>query len=400
MATKPIGSRSEGITSDEVRRHNLALILDRVHRAGSMSRAALTSSTGLNRSTVGALVAELTELGFVDEGAPEIEGPGRPSPMVVPIPGSAVVLACAINVYSVEVATVGLCGQVFERIVEPSPVGGQSPAEVARRVADMARRVLAAVPTGSRVVGAGVSVTAIVRPDGLVLLAPNLGWRDVELGAELEASLGMPVTLVNDADAGAFAEHVRGAAVDHSDIVYVSGEVGIGTGVISGGVPFRGVSGYAGEAGHMVVNVDGRQCRCGAHGCWETEAGEEALLGATGTAVEVDGLTALADLERRAREGEARAIDGIAAVGRWLGIGLGDLINLFNPELVLLGGFFNRFFPWLEAAAREAISERALAAPLAATTILPSGLGADAPLLGAAEIALIPVIADPAAMTG
>lgn len=401
MPAKPLGARSTGVTSDEVRRHNLALVLDRVHRSGAASRSSLTAATGLNRSTVHHLVAELVDLGFVEEGPPEIEGPGRPSPMVAPIPHSGVALACAINVYSLEVAAIGLGGHFFARLVEPSPVGGQSPEETVARIAEMAGRVLARLPHAARVIGAGVSVTGVVRPeDGLVRIAPNLGWVDVPLGPRLEAVLGVPVTLTNDADAGALAEHMRGAASAASDILYVSGEVGIGIGVISDGLPFGGASGYAGEAGHMVVNPTGIRCGCGARGCWETEAGEAALLNATGTAVESDGLAALADLERRAVGGDPRALDGIAAVSHWLGIGLGSLINIFNPELVVLGGFFNTFHRWMAGPAREAIESQAIAASLASVVMVASALGDDAPLVGAAEIALAPVLADPASVAG
>jgi predicted NBD/HSP70 family sugar kinase len=399
MATKPIGSRGRGVTSEEVRRHNLALVLDRLHRSGAASRSSLTAATGLNRSTVGDLVGHLSALGLVEERDPEIDGPGRPSPVVVPLPASAVALACAINVYSLEVATVGLGGHVFERLVEPSPAGKQPPGDVVDRIVAMAHTATAALPRGARVIGSGVSVTAVVqRDDGVVRLAPNLGWVDVPLGAELQGRLDLPVTLANDADAGVLAEHVRGIAGGTAHVVYVSGEVGIGTGVIAAGIPFGGASGYAGEAGHMVVNPGGRTCGCGARGCWETEAGEEALLRATGTPVETDGLAALEGLRARAAAGETRALRGVAEVGHWLGVGIGDLVNLFNPELVLLGGFFNTFEPWLREAMLTGIRSRALDAPLAGARILPGALGPDAPLLGAAEIALRSILADPAAL--
>jgi predicted NBD/HSP70 family sugar kinase len=401
MPAKPLGARGTGVTSDEVRRHNLALVLDRVHRSGSASRSSLTASTGLNRSTVRHLVGALAELGFVEEGQPEIDGPGRPSPMVTPIPQSAIVVACAVNVYSLEVAAIGLAGHFFARVLEPSPFGGQSPDETVARIAEMASRVLGQLPHRARVIGAGVSVTGVVRPeDGLVRIAPNLGWVDVPLGPDLEAVLGIPVTLTNDADAGALAEHMRGAATAASDILYVSGEDGIGIGVISDGLPFGGASGYAGEAGHMVVNPAGIRCGCGARGCWETEAGEAALLRSTGTVVETDGLAALADLERRAMEGDPRALDGIADVSYRLGIGLGSLINIFNPELVVLGGFFNTFYRWMADTAREAIASQAITASLTTVDVVASALGDDAPLVGAAEIALAPFLADPGSIAG
>ena len=129
------------------------------------------------------------------------------------------------------------------------------------------------------VVGVGVAVPGMVRqPDGQVRFAPNLGWEDVPLGAELADALGLPVAVGNDADLGILAEHVRGAAAGVDDVVYLSGHAGIGAGVFTAGRPLVGHGGYAGEVGHIVVNPGGRTCRCGSRGCWETESGEERLF--------------------------------------------------------------------------------------------------------------------------
>ncbi len=151
----------------------------------------------------------------------------------------------------------------------------------------------------------------------------------------------------------------------------MSGEVGIGAGVIADGKPLLGSAGYAGEAGHMLVNPDGRECRCGAIGCWETEAGEAALLRRAGLE---DGADGAHEVVERAIAGDGTTLRAVAEVGRWLGLGIGDLINLYNPDLVVLGGLYRLLFDPLEAPVLEGVRSRALGAPLELARIERSGL--------------------------
>ncbi|MBN2112895.1 MAG: ROK family transcriptional regulator [Acidimicrobiia bacterium] len=392
-------ARRVGVTADEVRRHNLATVLHRLHRAGPLSRSRLASLTGLSRSTIADLVAELSSLGLVEEGpglAPS--GPGRPSPMVYARPEGAVVLAIELAVDSLSVATVGLGGHVFDRRRVARPREQASPAEAVRDVGDLGHPLLDALPPDHRLVGIGVGVVGIARrSDGLVHLAPNLGWRDVPIGKMVTAEFGaeQPVMVANEADLGALAELRRGARPGVHHLIYIAGEVGIGAGVIVDGEPLLGAAGYAGEAGHTLVNPTGWPCRCGATGCWETEAGEAALLRHAGLGDTATGLAALDALSERAAAGDSAVLDAMAEVGRWLGLGIGNLVNLFNPEVVVLGGLYHRFYLYLASAVLQGARSQALAAPWSRVVIMPSVLGADATLLGAAELALTPTIADP-----
>jgi predicted NBD/HSP70 family sugar kinase len=391
--------RRQGATGDELRRHNLAVVLTRLHLSGPLSRSELTTRTGLNRSTVADLLGELTALGLVEErpGTPT-SGPGRPSPVVRTRPQGAAVLAVEVAVDSLAVATVGLGGYVFNRLRVERPRARFSPQETSQDVAKLAGPLLDSLPSEHVLTGIGVAVVGITRrSDGFVHFAPNLRWRDVPLADLLadELGLGLPILVANEADLGALGEQRRGIRPGIADLVYVSGEVGIGTGVILGGQPLLGAAGYAGEAGHMLINPGARTCRCGAVGCWETEAGETALLQRAGLD---GGLQGLDRLRERAAAGEERARVAIAETGRWLGLGVGDLINLFNPELVVLGGLYHRLFDLLEDSVLAGAHERALRAPGAMATIARSGLGTDAPLLGAAEMVLSEVLGDPAAV--
>ena len=172
----------------------------------------------------------------------------------------------------------------------------------------------------------------------------------------------------------------------------MSGEVGIGAGVIVDGKPLLGSAGYAGEAGHTLINPEGSVCRCGAIGCWETEAGEAALLRRAGVS---EGAGRLAEVAERAAAGDEPTLRAIAEVGRWLGLGIGNLVNLFNPDLVVLGGLYQRLFTFLEPSVLEGAGATDARGPRRDGDDRRSALGPDAPLIGAAELVLSRVIADP-----
>lgn len=392
---------SRGVAAEELRRHNLSAVLEHLHVAGPVSRSQLTARTGLNRSTVAALIGELSTLGVVTEGPSTIAtGPGRPSPVVDVQPHGAVVLAVEIAVDSLAVATIGIGGHVFNEIRVARPRGHFRSGQTVVDISQLAGPLLAALPGDHNLVGLGVAIVGITRrSDGFVHFAPNLGWRDVPLAEMLaeELQVGVPVRVANDADLGALGEYRRGGLADIDHLVYISGEVGIGCGVIVDGSPLLGSAGYAGEAGHNLVNPGGRRCACGAEGCWETEAGEQALLRRVGRRVEGEGLDALDQVEELAAAGDEMTLDALAETGRWLGIGIRSLINVFNPEMVVLGGLYHRFFGYLEAAVNETAGS-AIDVARASTRIVRSSVGADVALVGAAELVFEEVIEDPAAV--
>ncbi len=397
-------NRGRGVASEELRRHNLSTILERLHLGGSSSRSELTSTTGLNRSTVADLVSELAMLGLVAEGpGVATPGPGRRSPLVSVRPEGAAVLAIELSVDSFAVATVGLGGHVYNELRVARPRGRFSPEETTQDVAKLAQPLLAALPPGHTLVRVAAAVVGITRrSDGFVHLAPNLGWHDVPLGEMLARELGLDdsVSVANEADLGALAEYRRGAGRGVGHLIYLSGEAGIGAGLICDHKPMLGLIGYAGEVGHMLVDPNGHKCRCGHVGCWETEAGEGALARKAGIKTS-PGAPGVVDLVlARAASGDQRTRTALSDIGRWLGIGIGNLINLANPELVVLGGLYQRLFEYLDEPMATGVAMSALDAPLAGTRIVSSDLGIDAPLMGAAEMALSGVISDPAGRAG
>lgn len=385
-------------TQDDVRRHNLARMLRYLHEAGASSRSELVAFTGLNRSTVGVLVSELAEVGLVYEGAGSAGQVGRPSLMVQPVPGSAVVVAFDIRVERTIVAVVGLGGRVLLRKEQRHRRANFTPEAAVRNIVTLTAQALDTAPAGAAWVGVGIGVPGIVdHADGRIRLAPNLGWVDVPLGDLVRQALtaefaAVPsVSVGNDADLGAIAEFTRGVGAHCRNLIYVSGEVGIGGGVIIDGRIMSGAGGYGGEVGHMVVNPSGILCRCGATGCWETEIGRDAVVRAAGLGGEQ---VEVADVIAAASSGNRAAQAAVDEVGIWLGIGLTNLVNLFNPEVVVLGGHLRLLLPLVSGAVFRQLHFALPAAREQVRVEVPS-LSGDSTLLGAAESAFGALLADP-----
>ena len=394
MPRDELGQRSE-----TVRRTNLSVIVRELHARGALSRSELVVRSGLTRSAIRGLIGELVASGLVTETrAPRRASRGRPSPLVRPDPAGATVLALDIEVDSIAAAIVGLGGEIIDHVRVDRPRRQSSVGRIAADLGRLAATLRGEDPSPRPHVGIGVAVVGVVRrSDGVVSTAPNLGWVDVGLRDALVQVFGddVPIHVANEADLGALAEARRGVAVGADDILYLSGEVGVGGGIIVNGEPFIGAAGYGGEIGHMPVNPMGLRCRCGAVGCWETEAGSESLLRRAGR-VPASGPAAIDALVAAAEAGSPDALRALDETGRWIGIGLAGLVNLLNPRLVVFGGLFGRIHPFVASTVEAELDRRALAAPRRLVRIVPSELGVEAPLRGAAELAMEPLLADPA----
>ncbi|MDT7786197.1 MAG: hypothetical protein QOF58_4616 [Pseudonocardiales bacterium] len=378
---------TSGTRPDEIRRHNRTALLRRLHIDGPSTRASLAAELGLNRSTIKALVDGLGEAGVVAERVPaQRSGAGRPSLLVLPQPHAAVVIAIDVRVEQVAMGFVGLGGEILGRDSWNLHNRTRDPGEVITHIVESAR--LMADDLDVTAVGVGVSVPGVVRrSDGQVHEAPNLHWTGVALGKRLEAVLKLPVQVGNDAELGALAEHVRGAAQASSDMVYISADVGVGGGVILSGQPLRGSGGYVGELGHMVVRPGGRRCYCGCEGCWETEVGEPALCRALGLPD---------DAPRGAVVAALRALDDPSLLDEfadWLALGLANIVNILGPELVVLGDLYTALPTSLVDSVGTVVQQRSLVSrAVGGTQIVTSPLGRDAKLIGAAELAFEPVL--------
>lgn len=387
-----------GPTQEEIRRHNLGTLLRYVHLRGPTSRAELTASLGLNRSTIGALTAELANAGLVREEVPRGLGrAGRPSLVVQPEAERIYVYAFSIEVDRVVAARVGLGGVMLDRRELPRPRGDRPAQKVVAPLAEFVRDAARRVPPDSICIGSAAAVSAIVRrEDGLVHLGGHIGWADEPLGAALAEALGGPgiaLSVRNGADLAALAEHTRGVAAGVDNVIFLHGDAGVGGGIIAGGRPVTGHGGYGGEVGHMAVNPQGRACNCGSRGCWETEIGEYALVRAAGR--DGTGSAAVAAVVDAGARGDAMAQAALRQVGDWLGFGVANLVNIFNPEMIIFGGTLRDVYLASAAQVRGRINRMCPPAVRDHVRLRTPALGDDATLLGAAELAFERLLADP-----
>jgi len=382
---------------------NVARVLRIVHEGGPVTRAELTRRTGLNRSTVLALVGELVERGLVHEelpgpGTPGSDRPaagvGRPS-AVVRASSDVVSAAVTVEIDAVAVALVALDGTVRDRLVEPqSTVPGAAAAvdAVARVLGTLTERADPAL----RLVGVGVAVPGIVRvEDGVVRDAPHLGWRDEPFAGPLADRLGLRVRAANDANLGAWAERLYGSARGVDDLVYLNGGAsGIGGGIVSAGRPFSGADGYAGELGHTFVAANGIRCHCGAIGCLETEASRGALTAVTGTPP--DDLDALAAALDEGRDTVERVVDRQVTA---LATAIRNAIHTVDPEVVVLGGFLGVLLGHVGDRVEDDVRAQTMAAMTDRLRIVPAALGRDVLVRGAAELGFADLLRDGALPT-
>ncbi|MFG3307495.1 ROK family protein [Streptomyces wuyuanensis] len=394
-----------------VRRANLVRVLGEVRSAGPLSRATVARHTGLTRATVSSLVTELIERGLLRETDFQQDGTvGRPGRRLE-IDGRAVAaLGLEVNSRYLAAWSTDLAGRTLSerRVVHDATREGAE--RTIRALAAIAAELLGEARTaGVRTAGIGVAVPGPVdAADGSVRAAPNLGWRDVPVARLLRELLGLAdevaVVVDNEANLAALAE--RGHAGSRAaDLVYVTGETGIGAGIVADGGLLRGAGGFSGELGHLQVDPAGERCACGRIGCLETKVGLTAAIRTAAPDLAADGAAGpvgrdpqelAGELLRRAAEGDPRALGGLDEIGRWLGIGLAIPVNLLNPEVIVLGGYFATVAPYLLPAAMRELRERAVAGDPAVSRVTGSALGFTAAVRGAADVIVEEVFADPA----
>ncbi len=377
------------VRHDAMRARNLALVLGEVEARGSLTRAALAEITGLTKTTVSKLVADLIEAGLVVEAGTVRDGErGRPG-MEVRISGDRIAaIGLEINVDYLSVRVVDLARSVRLRRTQAVDNRAAQPVDVIAALGDLVvKAVDEAVDIGLHVVGGVLAVPGPVDlSTGFVHNAPNLGWREVPVAELLR--LPLPVLVENEANLAALGELWFGAGPP--DFLYVSGEIGIGAGLVVQGRLFRGARGFAGELGHVAVSPDGPLCRCGARGCLERYAGQDALLAAAAVAD-------LAELISLLEATDSRALAACERAGWALGVALSSAVNLVDPDTIVLGGIFARLFPWLADTVTGTLAAHLGQMRGAVPPVIVSRLGTEAAALGAAGQVIRQVIADPAA---
>lgn len=395
-----------------VRRSNLALVLRHLRARGSRSRAGIAADTGLNKATVSSLVAELVDRGLVREGEPDRAGlVGRPG-RNVGLDGRRVAgIGVEINVDYLTALVLDLTWTVlFEQRVALD-VQAMTPDEVLDAVADLTSRAARECARRDVLpVGVTIAIPALVDvAGGVVAFAPNLHWRDVPVVRGMADRLGalltgdpMPIRMANDANLGALGEYAMGGVAGTPDLVYLTGEIGVGGGVIAGGRLLGGAEGFSGEIGHIQLDPAGHECGCGRRGCWETLVGMAGMLRLAADADDpvrdpsLDLDQRLDMIRRRAETGDRRTLDALEQVGAGLGVGASILINVFNPRVVVLGGYFASLGPYLLGPMRAELRDRVIAPDIGGCRVELSLLGFAAASRGGANVALEAVLDDPA----
>jgi predicted NBD/HSP70 family sugar kinase len=364
-----------------------------------VSRADLAARTGLTKATVSALVDELLGGGLVTEVAPPPRtGAGRPATGLTVAAQGPAGLGLEVNVDYLAACVLDLTGAQRQLEVRRRDLRGRGPGRVLSDLADLAAdAVAAAAADGLRVAGAVIGVPGLVAGDGVVRLAPNLGWREVDVAGAMRSragSIGVPfdgaaLTVDNEANLAALAE-LHAHPDPRPSFVYISGEIGVGAGIVLEGRLLRGSRGYGGELGHVTIHPDGAACRCGARGCLEAYANQEVLLRAAGlrprrSMSQADGSDeALSRLRQRAAAGAHSALTALEEVGTALGIAAAGAVNLLDIDTVVLGGIYAPLTPWLaEPVARE-VAARSVTSAWAPVSVRPAALGTTATVVGAA----------------
>ena len=379
-----------------LRQRNRLRIIDVLRRSGQSSRVDLVKATGLSRTTVSKLVAELQADGLVIE-RPEADGDGpqsvgRPAVALTLNPAAGAAIGIDFGHNRVRIAVADLSGTVIAEALRDFDVDhdAQHAIDLAVNVVD---ELLAQVSLDlDRTVGVGVAVSAPILREGVAAASILPGWAAFAPVEELERRLGRPVTMDNDANLGALAEVRHGAGRGASNVLYLMLSAGIGAGLIFDGKLFRGARGLTGELGHVVVEPDGRICRCGNRGCLETVASAPVVLDALAPLRGHN--VALEDAARLARDGDAGGRRLFADAGRAVGRAAGAICNVVNPEMVIVGGDMSVVGEVLVDAVREGIALSTIPAIGNETRVVPGSLGDRAEVLGAIGLVLAETEAD------
>ncbi|WP_176215318.1 ROK family protein [Cytobacillus gottheilii] len=337
-----------------VKKNNKALVLKIIIEKEQISRADIAQVSGLNKTTVSLLVNELLEEELIFESGPGISSGGR-RPVILHFNKEAgYTIGVDIGVNYVLCVLTDLQGKIIiekNQSVQRTPYSG-----IISIVQTMIQALLEEMPASKYgVVGIGAGVPGIVNGEGTILLAPNLGWTNIQLKDDLEKMFQIPVIIENEAKAGAVGEQQFGAGQDFQNIIYISAGIGIGVGIIFNKQLYQGKNGFSGEMGHMVIQMNGKRCNCGSRGCWEAYASEQALLEMAGQNAE-----SLEQLIQLADKGDQTARDLFKEAGNYLGYGINNIINTFNPDQIILGNRMAIAKDWIEESIQTTIEQHTL----------------------------------------
>lgn len=394
-----------GSSSSAIKSHNLRAVLLTLLRHEHVSRVRIAELTGLSTTTVTNLITELLEQEIVEEEGSEPiihqRGVGRPRTALRFIPESRYAIGVHIGVGSVRIAITNLFAQPLREISFEHPL--DQPAEqVLLQISNLVQQLIVESRVNARqIVGVGIGASGLVDPfNGINILAPNLGWRNIAIRDWLHIQLQLPVFVDNNVRAMAMAEALFGAGKDVHVLAFVYARIGVGAGFVLGGQLYRGGAG-AGEIGHETIIPDnGDACRCGNRGCLETLVSEPVIVGLAQNIAEQERDGLLAEYLRQsdtplierifdaARAGDHRTRVMLEERARYMGIALANLVNTLSPELIILGGILAQGEDILFPVIKETLQQRAFAGLGEHVQVLTPTFGQSAGVVGAAALAM------------
>ena len=394
-----------------MRELNLSLVLRFIHNEAPVSRAQIAQVTGLNKSTVSSLVEELLAHKLIHETGVSSVGTGRPAKLLEVNPQAGGIIGAELGVDFVAVALTDFTGNIlWRKMAEADPADAQE--KTLNQTLDLIRKAMEFCNKKELyLLGLGIATPGTVNLDeGLLIFAPNLQWRNVPLRDFFTDHTGLKVFVENDANAAAVAEHLFGAARQSQDFIFVFAGIGIGSGLFLDGSLHRGDVGYAGEIGHSPIMAEPFQspCHCGNRGCWETYANQYSLIQRVRARLEAKRSSIIPDLmkeqnaplsmqiiKQAADAGDQETIESLAETGAAMGNGFATLINILNPEKIVLGGPLSIVGDYLLPSVITTAKKHALPEMRPKVDILLSSFEGDASLIGAVSIVVDDILSNP-----
>jgi glucokinase-like ROK family protein len=398
-------------TADQnlVRKFNTAVVLKTIRLHAPLSRAEVAKSTGLNRSTVSKIINALLERKLVQETILQSDRIGRPGLLLELNPSGGFAIGLELGVDFISMVVTDFLANVLwrQRLKSDARDSIDTILESAYRMTEEGLQKGYALNLHPLGIGLGIPGLVDLR-HGELMFAPNLGWRNIPLTKLWRQRFNLPVFVDNDAKAAAVGEYYFGTAQGVNNFIFLNAGVGLGAGIMINGELFRGSHGFSSEVGHMIMNPEGELCGCGKRGCWETQVSPRAVIrrfretlrqGVPSTVLlaadnDMDNIV-FETIVNAAKKGDHAALIAMQEVGEQLGLGIANLVNIFNPKMVILGSELNYASELLLPVVREVVKKYAMPLETQDLIISASAHGLDACVMGAIALVLDDILHEP-----
>jgi predicted NBD/HSP70 family sugar kinase len=365
-----------------VKKINQKVLLNEIVSNSPISRASLSEITGLNKSTVSSQISTLIEKNLIFEIGQGQSSGGRKPVMLVFNKNAGYSIGIDVGVDDLNGILTDLQGNIV--LEDHRQLENPDAKTIKDQLYSMIKGFISQMPESPYgLIGIGLGVPGLVNNEHQIILGPNLNWyKDIDLKKVLEQEFHVPVFIENEANAGAHGEKEFGAAQNYENLVFVSVGTGIGTGIIINNELYRGNVGFAGEMGHLTIDLNGPKCRCGNRGCWELFASEKALQKSLPDHMSKQEIINLAN------QNDSEVLSALQNFGYYLGIGLVNVLNTFNPQAVVIRNDMIEALPIVLNSLRNSISSRIIDQLGSSYELLLSSLGKNATALGASSLVI------------